>query len=443
MKSSLTTWKWDKWQQAVLEAEGNISLRTGRQVGKSEVVSEKAVRFALAHPGTTTLIIAASQRQSSLLFEKVRANFDRKEEAGEEMYKEPPTLTKILLKNGSKIYALPAGRTGYFIRGFTIDLLIADEAAYIPETVWNAIIPMIAVSRKVRNLGWIILLSTPFGKGGYFYNSFTDDDFKSFHVSSEDCRRIPRAFLKKEQQRMTRAEYRQEYQGEFTDEWNQFFQTGLIRERMTFINWNYNKDYNKGLRYYLGVDIARYGGDENAFVVVEMNGKKLRVVHCLTTDRVSTTDTIGRVQHLDDMFHFRKIFVDDGGLGGSVTDILQEKLKRRVVGLNNASKRIKVQGEEKKRGILKEDLYSNALFLMETKQVEIIGNLKLLKSLKSMTFVYTADKRIKIFGDYSHLAEGFVRALWCFKEKGLRLYVYILALAMVLIILLPPIIGHT
>jgi hypothetical protein len=422
--NQLKNWKWDTWQQEVLDHKGNITLRTGRQVGKSEVISAKACKFALEYPGTTTLIIAASQRQSSLLFEKVRANIDREVENGKAEYKEPPTLTRIILSNGSKIYSLPAGRTGYFIRGFTIDLLIADEAAYIPETVWNAVIPMVAVSRKARGMGWIILLSTPFGKGGYFYNSFTDNDFKSFHVSSEDCSRIPKSFLLKEKARMTKQQYRQEYQGEFTDEWNQFFKTDLIKERMTFINWEFKKDYKQSAKYYLGVDIARYGGDENGFVIAELDGKRLRVVSCLTTDRVSTTDTIGRVVYLDGQYKFRKIFIDDAGVGGAVTDVLMEKLGRKVMGLNNASKRIEVQGEEKKRGILKEDLYSNALNLMETGKIDIISDLALMKSLKSITFQYTASSKIQIFGDYSHLTEAMVRACWCWKEKGLRLFRY-------------------
>ena len=68
---------------------------------------------------------------------------------------------------------------------------------------------------------------------------------------------------------MTKAEYRQEYLGEFTDEWNQFFPTDLVRKAMTFIDWSL-KDRIVGSRMYLGVDIARYGGDENAFVVCEM-----------------------------------------------------------------------------------------------------------------------------------------------------------------------------
>lgn len=418
--------KWDKWQQEVLEHEGNITLRTGRQVGKSVVISEKAAQFALKNEGTTTLIIAASQRQSGLLFEKIRT---RIQEEGWGLFKEPPTLTKIILTNGSKIYCLPAGRTAYSIRGYTVDMLIADEAAYIPEAVWNAVIPMIAVSRQTKKFGYIVLLSTPFGKGGYFYNSFTDDDFRQWHISSEDCSRIPPIFLKKERDRMTKAEYRQEYLGEFTDEWNQFFPTELIKKRMTFIEWNKEIDYNLMARYYLGVDIARYGGDENAFVICEMDKTKLKIVKCFTTNRISTTDTIGRIVEIDKQFKFKKIFIDDSGVGGAVLDILEEKLGRRVLGLNNASKRIEIQGEEKKKGILKEDLYSNVLMLMETERIELISDLDLLRSLKSITYEYGSEaskgsRNIHIFGNYSHLTEAMIRACWCTQEKGLNLYVY-------------------
>ena len=416
---------WDSWQQKVLEHQGNITLRTGRQVGKSEVISEKAVRIALDRPGTTTMIIAASQRQSSLLFEKVRAKMDLKGD----VYADKPTLTRIILNNGSRIYCLPSGRTGYFIRGFTIDVLIADEAAWIPENVWVAVTPMLAVSRKKRGMGWIIMLSTPFGKGGFYYHSFTDDDFLRIHVSSEDCKRIPKDFLRKERLRMTKAQYRQEYQGEFTDEWNQFFSTELIKRCMTFMEWNWRTDRELGSRFYLGVDIARYGGDENAFVVCELYKTRLKIVRVFTTQRISTTDTVGRILEIDKVYNFNKIFLDDSGVGGSVLDFLLEKLGRKVMGLNNASKRVTVQGEERKRGILKEDLYSNTLMLMETGRIELINDLSMLRSLKSITFQYGSEvnkssRNIKIFGDYSHIAEALVRACWCIKERGLDLYVY-------------------
>jgi hypothetical protein len=416
--------KWDKWQREVLEHDGNITLRTGRQVGKSEVISAKAVKFALANKGTTTMIIAASQRQSSLLFEKVRGRLDNLERKDKVEYAEKPTLTKIVLSNGSKIYSLPAGRTGYFIRGFTIDLLIADEAAYIPETVWTAVIPMIAVSKKARGFGWIILLSTPFGKGGYFYESFHDKDFKSFHISSEKCSRIPKNFLDKEKKRMSKMEYAQEYLGEFIDDFAQFFPTDLLKSCMNFIEWSLNKDYSHSKRYYLGVDLAGYGADENAFVISELKKNRIKIVKALTSKRKPAPDTIGRIKTLDKLYHFSRIFVDDAGLGSPITDLLKADLGRKVTGINNSKKRIIERGEEQKQGILKQDLYSNALMLMETGRIDIISNLRLLQSLKSMLFEYNSSGKLKIYGADSHLAEAFVRACWCIKDKGLKLFVF-------------------
>lgn len=440
----------DKWQRDILEHQGNLAIRTGRQCGKSEVVSEKAKRFALKNDGTVTLVVAASQRQSSLLFEKIKGKIElehrplvdkaikawkkknpgktlkpeirRKLEWSKGIISELPTQTRIRLRNGSIIYCLPTGKTGTFIRGFTIDLLIADEAAFIPETVWLAIMPMIAVSRKTRGWGWLILLSTPFGKGGFFYNSCYDKDFKQIHISSESCKRIPKSFLRKEKKRLSKQEYAQEYLAEFVDEFSQLFSTSLIKQRMTFYNWERNKHLDKSKGYYLGVDFARFGGDENAFVIAELENKskKIRIVKVITTERKSITESVGRILDLNSKYNFKRIFVDDAGVGGGATDMLIDKLKRKIVPLNNSKKSIEKKARKGK--ILKEDLYSNSIVLMEDSKIDIINDLDLMRSLKSVTYEYTKDGNLRIYGNYTHIAEAYVRACWCIKDKGLKLF---------------------
>ena len=415
----------DKWQEDVMAHEGSICIRAGRQVGKSTVIAKKAADFALQNPKTTSLVIAASQKQSGWLFDKILGEIDDMVEKGLVDYAREPTRTRVELDNGSVVHSLPAGRTGFFIRGLTLDLLIADEAAFIAEQVWRSVIPMIAVSRKKRGFGWIILLSTPFGKGGFYYDCFNDKDYRQFHLSSENCSRIPRSFLLKEKKRMSKVEYAQEYLGEFVDEYNQFFPTELIKKCMTFIDWNFEKQYERYAKgYFLGVDIARYGKDETAFVISELDKhNRIRVVKSIQIESASLTDTVGRIKELDDKFHFRRIFIDDAGLGAGVLDMLLEdnNTKRKVIGLNNARKSIDREGRQGR--ILKEDLYSNALVLMENGKVDIISNLALLKSLKNIQFEYTSEKNLKLGGTYSHLAEGFVRALWCIKDKGLRIFI--------------------
>ena len=458
---------WDKWQQQLIDHKGSVTARCGRQTGKSTAVGRRAANNLLDFEDCVMLMIAPAQRQSSELFNKCRSWLEvenqaalvraggfkpdprassrrnmelrRQFEYDKGIYNELPTRTTIVLKKdctlpqgidnrGSICYSLPAGKTAVYLRCYALDFLYVDEAAFVPDVVYDTLKPMLAISAKTRGLGWECLLSTPFGKGGFFYHSHHSDDYRQFHVSAEDCKRYDIVFLKKEKTRLTKAMYAQEYLAEFMDEWNQFFSTDLIKSSMTFIGWDKAKDYKREARYYLGVDFAGYGGDENAFVICELLGQKLKIVKTFTTERISATDTIGRINKIDSEWNFNKIFVDDGGLGSPITDALKEKLGRKVEGLNNARKRVEVQGEEKKQGIFKEDLYTNTLMLLETKKLELINDLTLLRSMKSITFEYKQDsggkRNIKIWGEYSHLTEALVRACWCIKERGLSLYLY-------------------
>jgi hypothetical protein len=447
------SFKPDKWQRQVLEHEGNIILRTGRQVGKSETVGKKCAKEAIRHKNITILMIAAAQRQSSEIFQKTLRNLykvhdamlkevggfqpdptksprqnddDRKKfEAEYGLFKGNITRTECNLINGVRILSLPTGKTGAFVRCYTVDILIADEAAYIAEAVWVAIKPMLATSKKMRGLGWEILLSTPFGKGGYYYDACHSPDFLHIHVSSEDCPRIGRDFLQKEKQRLSRMEYAQEYLGDFVSEFHQFFPSELIKKRMNFIDWSLKeKDISK--YYYMGVDVARYGEDESAVVIGELDPitNFLRIVKCLTWQHTSLTSTCGRINRLHQEYGFKRIFIDDGGVGGGLTDMLKEDIGRsRVVPLNNSQKSIE---NNRNKGLLKEDLYSNALSMMEKdspSQIAIVSDMKLLRSLRSMTFEYTREANIRIYGADSHLAEAFVRCCWCVKSKGLNLFV--------------------
>ena len=69
---------------------------------------------------------------------------------------------------------------------------------------------------------------------------------------------------------------------------------------------------------------------------------------------------------------------------------------------------------------MKEAIYTNLLKLMETKKIKLLQNPELLLSLKSIQYEYLDNGRIKIFGNYSHIAEAMVRAAWCVKDKTLN-----------------------
>jgi len=408
--------KLDKWQEEVLNTEGNICLRSGRQVGKSTIISLKAGEFAVKNKDKLIMVIASVERQAYLLFEKILAYLHANYRSYIKKGKDRPTKHKINLNNGSTIYCLPTGMSGYGIRGFTVNLLIADEAAFIPEEVWTAVTPMLAITR-----GDIWLLSTPHGKEGFYYRAFQDETFTAFHVSSEDCPRKNVKFLESEKARMTKVQYAQEYLGEFCDELMQFFPTQLIKDCMVASLCSPSGGDN-----FLGVDVARMGADETVLVsLARTERKKLKMIDMAITTKTMLTETVKLILHKDNQFSYKKIYIDDGGMGVGVFDPLlqEEQTRRKVVAINNASRALD-RDEKRKKKLLKEDLYNNLLRLMEQKKIEFFDDEEIFMSLKSIQYEYTDERNLRIFGSYSHIAEALIRAAWCMKDKSLNIMAF-------------------
>lgn len=412
----------DEWQKEILNQEGNIVLRTGRQVGKSTVVSIMAGDYAAKNKGKTIMIIAAVERQAYLLFEKCLYYMEK---TYPELIKQGvnrPTKTKIDLENGSRIYCLPTGLTGYGIRGFTIDLLIADEAAFIPDEVFNAVTPALAAREGSR----IVLLSTPFGREGFFARAFEDPTFYKRHISSEECPRIKPEFLEQEKRRMTKKQYQQEYMGEFVDDLMQWFPDELIKKCMRAKR---PEHIVKGDPYYLGVDLARMGEDESTFEILKVtNNKRLIQVENQVTTRTYLSESTKHIIALNKLYDFQKIFIDDEGIGVGVYDHLldTDDTKRKIVPINN-SQRVLDRDDTQRTRLLKEDLYNNLLRLMELGEIDLLDDPEIFLSLKSVQYEYTSDTRgrshLKIFGSYTHIAEGLIRGAWCVKYKPLNIWV--------------------
>ena len=402
----------DPWQTEVIEEQGNIVVRSGRQSGKSTAIAIKVGDYALKNPNKTVLVIASVERQAYQLFLKILEYIDAKYPR---RTKGRVTMTFAEFKNGSKIRCLPSGMDGRGIRGYTIDMLVADEAAFIPEAVFSAITPMIAITK-----GKIILLSTPFGREGFFYKCFRDKSFKKFHISSEDCPRKNDEFLAQEKARMTKLQYAQEYLGEFIDELRQLFPDELIRKCMSLERDPYTPTISN---LFLGVDIARMGADESTFEIIK-ESKKNKLVHIenIITKKTRLTDTIDMILSLDKTYNFNKIYLDDGGMGAGVLDQLlrEDQVKRKVAGINNASRSLDRDGARKKH-LMKEDLYSNLVRLMENGEISLLTDDEIFLSLKSVQFEYENGK-IKIWGGYTHIAEGLIRAAWAVKDKTLNIW---------------------
>ena len=432
MESSKLNLNLDDWQKKVLKTDGNVCLMTGRQVGKSTIWAVEAAEWAVKNPKKVVLMIASVERQAFLLFEKtinyLIVNHKKMIKKG----KDRPTKSMVKLTNGTRILCLPTGLDGHGIRGLTIHRLYGDEAAFIPDEVWTAVTPMLAMTGGCQRLS-----STPHGTDGYFYSCYTDTKtFKTFHVETEEVvknrkfthswrdfqRKAALEHIEREKARMTTLQFAQEYLGKPISSLKQVFPDELIKKCMTLKR---RGGIRKGRRYYLGVDIARMGDDESTFEVMDRTNKERieHVEHQITT-KTLTTETTRQIIALDRQYDCRQIFVDDGGMGVGVFDQLldTEQTRRKVVAINNTHRPLTHEELQKKK-VLKEDIYNNLLALMERGEIKLLDDAEIFQSLKSVQFEIV-NNRVKYFGNYTHIADGLVRAAWAVKDKTLNIYLY-------------------
>ena len=206
----------DRWQVEVLHSAGNLLLNCSRQAGKSTTTAILATHTALYKPGALVLLGSPSLRQSRELFTKVSDFISRLEPA--------PTLEEdnklsLTLANGSRVVSLPG--SGETVRGFSApDLIIEDEAAFVEDSFYTAVRPMLAVSG-----GRLILLTTPHGKRGHFHEAWIQggDEWTRIEVPAQDCPRIDLAFLEAEKLALGEWGFRQEYLCEFLETHDQVF----------------------------------------------------------------------------------------------------------------------------------------------------------------------------------------------------------------------------
>jgi hypothetical protein len=126
--------------------------------------------------------------------------------------------------NRSRIIGLPG--SGDTIRGFSaVTLLLVDEAARVPDEVYMAVRPMVAVSG-----GGLWLMSTPNGKQGFFWATWErgGPGWERVRAPATECERIERAFLKEERETMGARRFQQEYMCEFGETEDGVFNLDLV-----------------------------------------------------------------------------------------------------------------------------------------------------------------------------------------------------------------------
>lgn len=228
----------DRWQAETLRsAAQQILLLCSRQVGKTEVGAALALRTALVEAPALVLVLSPSQRQSAEFLARVKNLYHVLTGPPRKLWREPQSwydkmlveagkddvffrlpekqresLLQLHLANGSRIIGLPASEGKIRVYS-SVALLLIDEASRVPDDLYRAVRPMLAVSR-----GRLVALSTPFGKRGWFFEEWSGaNPWKRVKIIAEQCPRIPKEFLEQERLSLGERWFRQEYLCSFED----------------------------------------------------------------------------------------------------------------------------------------------------------------------------------------------------------------------------------
>jgi len=212
----------DPVQRRIIEAqEPRIIVCCTRQWGKTTTVAAKAAAEAQSGPGLI-LIIAPVERQARECFRKIKDCLRRSLPA--DIWPEE-NKTSLELPNGARIVAVPA--KGENIRGFTNPrLIIIDEAAFVRDEDYRSIRPMLSHGAR------LILLSTPFGRRGFFHETWErpDDRWVKIMVAADQCSHISADFLAEEKLAIGSWWYEQEYNCKFLDAGAGFFDMDRVHQ---------------------------------------------------------------------------------------------------------------------------------------------------------------------------------------------------------------------
>jgi len=357
---------------------------------------------AMGTPKGHIVIVSNTDRQAGELFMKITSFIE-----GSPVMQEVESITQrsLIMKNGCRITALPTGDSGSTIRGMTADVLIMEEAAYVKDSIVNEVLmPMVAATG-----GQVIKISTPFGMN-HFYKSFDSPGWDKHVVDYKDAlevKHFEQGFIDEQKRQLGKSsvEFRTEYGAEFIADQDNYFGYELI-DKCINDEVLINKP-REGFSYFLGADVARFGGDATVLTIVQKGSdmEPHKVVWVKEFNKLPIDQIIEEIYALHGFWHFLKIYIDETGLGAGVTDVLKRRVGEMVKSRPNTGA-IQYGSSDMVVGVTftlksKIDIYSNLRTLMEQGRLLIPSNRHLVHQLRDFRYELSDSGNMKL-----HHSEG-------------------------------------
>lgn len=395
----------DEWQRNVLmDIAGytKVSVRSGHGVGKTSVEAIVLLWFLSCFRFPKVIATAPTRQQlNDILWSEV-----------EKWRSKSPLLQELLTWTKTYVYM-----KGYEKRWFAVAktasepenmqgfheenmLIIVDEASGVEDDIMEAILA--TLSGKNNKL---LMCANPTRTTGTFYDSHNRDRgmYKCHRVSSLDSTRTNKeniaAFIRKYGEHSNVVKVR--VYGDFpAQEDDVFLPLPLIEQ--TVVN---EIDTEKIYKITMGVDVARYGDDETIIATNVGGIIDIPVVRHGQSLMTTVGDIVMQYKRLIKEYPNYKgvitVNIDDTGLGGGVTDRLEEvKIEERlrrleIVPVNFGSKPPQ-DGSEDRYQDISTYMWATLKTLMENEEVSIANDEELVAQLSVRKYSITSTGKIML-----------------------------------------------
>lgn len=375
-----------------------VAITAATQYGKSDVTSMALILSAIQRP-EKILLVAPSEKQAGIIMGYVIDHiFDNKlflslleyEEALERLKRER-SKKRITFKNGGEIMVLTANvgtvsKQSKDVMGFGGTMLVADEAALIPDTMFSKILRMVGGTN-----GKLVKISNPWERN-HFDKSLNSDKYHSIVIDWRQAvaeGRLTQEFVDEARENMPELDFQVFYESRTPE-------TGP-EDSLIPISWieaaAANSEHIPGLKQ-VGVDIARFGRDKNIYCF--RDGNKLMRVE--TKEKSNLMEVSGWVEGLIEQDKPERVGIDIIGVGSGVYDRLNERnLEPQLIEVIAGES---AQDSERFYNS-RAEMYWNLRELMQPdqdgqSQICIPDDPELKRELYEIRYKYASDRKIRI-----------------------------------------------
>lgn len=296
-------------------------VKSRRQCGKSILAELIGMYYCIQNKNFRCYIISPTFNQADKMLVEIW-----KMCKGQPFYfKKNDVKRQIIFRNGAEIRLFSAEQGVDALQGYTCELLIIDEAAYLSEDIIDAVMPYVNTTK-----GPIIMFSTPRTKSGQFYNYYSMGmsqelnniygyDWTKYDVSEL----LSPAKLELYRKTVDRLKFKTYYLGEFLNNESDFFgdfsqcvkdKPNICFEQVVF-----------------GIDWAgATGGDYTAISIIGMSGQLYDIKYFNDKD---PKQTIAEILRLVAQYKPKKVTVETNSIGNIYFGLLRDELKMRNIQL--------------------------------------------------------------------------------------------------------------